>query len=163
MIFHWFKLCTWLLRFLLQNFVANLQWLSDFWKLLQFLFLSQDFYFRQLRKVKVGDPAVGLEGRHSLLCTSNEFGLTFVGCSDGKLEMLTLSLRKLVSESKKEWSSQLVEGDTAPRLWAHFHCCSANLYSFHDIQAACEPFSQLPSCLASFQIVWPSFYFILYN
>lgn len=99
---------------------CKLQWLSDFWKLLQFLFLSQDFYFRQLRKVKVGDPAVGLEGRHSLLCTSNEFGLTFVGCSDGKLEMLTLSLRKLVAESKKEWSSQLVEGDTAPRLWAHF-------------------------------------------
>ena len=28
--------------------------------------------------------------------------------------------------------------------------CSAGLYSFHDIQVACKPFSQLPSCLARF-------------
>ena len=36
--------------------------------------------------------------------------------------------------------------------------CSASLYSFHAIWAACKPFSQfLPSRLASFQNVWPGF------
>jgi len=43
----------------------------------------QDFHFRQLRKVSIGDPAVAPELRYSLLCTSNEFGLTFVGCGGG--------------------------------------------------------------------------------
>lgn len=43
----------------------------------------QDFYFRQLRKVSVGDTGVAGTVRCSLLCSSNEFGLTFVGCSKG--------------------------------------------------------------------------------
>ena len=73
------------------------------------LSFPQDFYFRQLRKVKVGDPVVGPEGRHSLLCTSNEFGLTFVGCGDGKLVVLTLPMMKLVSEPDPK-KNDLVNG-----------------------------------------------------
>ena len=48
-----------------------------------FVLFFQDFHFRQLRKVSIGDPAVPPELRYSLLCTSNEFGLTFVGCGGG--------------------------------------------------------------------------------
>ena len=50
--------------------------------------MLQDFYFRQLRKVRVGGTGVPGDVRCSLLCSSNEFGLTFAGCSKGvKLEM----------------------------------------------------------------------------
>ena len=73
------------------------------------LYFPQDFYFRQLRKINVGGPVVGPEGRHSLLCTSNEFGLTFVGCGDGKLVVLTLPMMKLVSEPEPK-NNGLVSG-----------------------------------------------------
>jgi nuclear pore complex protein Nup214 len=44
-----------------------------------------DFCFRQLRKVRVGDAVVGgaSQGRCSLICTSNRFGMTFFGCKSG--------------------------------------------------------------------------------
>ena len=35
--------------------------------------------------------------------------------------------------------------------------CSASLYSFHAVRAACKPFGQLPSRSASFQTVRPGF------
>eukprot|EP00731_Ephydatia_muelleri_P020505 Em0013g232a len=40
-----------------------------------------DFYFKQLRKIKIGD--VTQAGCCSLICTSNEYGWTFVGCNKG--------------------------------------------------------------------------------
>ena len=42
---------------------------------------EQDFYFKQLRKIKIGD--VTQAGCCSLICTSNEYGWTFVGCNKG--------------------------------------------------------------------------------
>ncbi len=45
----------------------------------------QDFRFVELRKISFGDSGVENcnDQRFSLLCTSNHFGLTFVGCKTG--------------------------------------------------------------------------------
>ena len=47
----------------------------------------QDYRFKELRKIDFGDAGVnGRDERFSLLCTSNHFGLTFVGCKTGQFD-----------------------------------------------------------------------------
>ena len=51
-----------------------------------FFFFPQwkDFYFKQLEKVRIGDPGPAVNHRCSLLCVSSFYGLTFVGCKEGE-------------------------------------------------------------------------------
>ena len=44
----------------------------------------QNFKFKQLSNVQISEAADYGDERYSLLCVSNEFGLTFVGTKDGK-------------------------------------------------------------------------------
>ena len=62
------------------------------WEKNSFLVGLQHFKFRQLSNVQVGVPADSRSERCSLLCVSNEFGLTFVGCKEGEFWMKSLCI-----------------------------------------------------------------------
>ena len=48
------------------------------------MLVFQHFYFRQLRKINIGDAAVDPGARSSLLCVADQFGLVFAGSRRGK-------------------------------------------------------------------------------
>lgn len=56
----------------------------------------QDFFFKQLRKVAVGDPAVPHDSRVSLLACSSQYGLTFMATRAGQLTVPLPSVLNLV-------------------------------------------------------------------
>lgn len=56
----------------------------------------QDFFFKQLRKVAVGDPAVPNDSRVSLLACSSHYGLTFLATRAGELTIPPLYWDKVI-------------------------------------------------------------------
>lgn len=112
------------------NSIKKLQLLLRLFPILQ----PQNFYFRQLRKVKVAPPTNSTQQRVSLLATASTYGLTCIGTMQGlnfvcRYHIQTVFLGLFIFETAvlhdiaEDDSQRKATGMKLLLLISYLHCC----------------------------------------